>query len=237
MDSATSAPISSPKPTAAGTPVTSVFVVTQSGSIVTQTVTSMPSTPANALLGKEKSTKIAPGYIAAAVIASVAGLILLALALFWFWRRRQIAADDEKYAQNMRHTPDLNRHASIHSKAGLLDSSYTSPSYPAASYPPTITTQFSTPQLNLSSSDAISPVSLADERRLSRPRLMDQRLNPDIFMRHENGSRTSIRTIEDNRDYGRLLKVCLPSTILPHMKRLTVLEQVTNPDAPRKSFS
>jgi cell wall integrity and stress response component len=214
----TSAPLSSPKPTAPGSPVTSVFVVTQSGSVVTQTVTSMPSTPANALLGKEKSSKIAPGYIAAAVIASVAGIILLALALFWIWRRRQIAADDEKYAQNMRHTPDLDRNVSVHSKAGLLDSSFSSPTYPAASYPPTITTQFSTPHLNVSSSDGISPISAGDERRLSRPRLTDQRLNPDIFMRHENGSRSSIRTIEDNRDYGRLLKVM-------------------NPDAPRKSFS
>jgi len=139
------------------------------------------------------------------------------LALFWIWRRRQIAADDEKYAQNMRNTPDLNRNASVHSKAGLLDSGYTSPTYPAASHP-TIRTQFSTPYLNMSSSDAISPVSASDERRQSRPRLIDQRLNPDIFMRHENGSRSSIRTIEDNRDYGRLLKV-------------------TNPDTPRKSFS
>lgn len=172
--------------------------MTLSGSVVTQTVTSTPSTPASAFLGKEKSQKMNPGYIAAAVIASIAGIILLAIAGFWMWRRRRIAKDEERYAANMRNTPDgLDRTVSVHSKAGLL----------GAAYPPTVSTNFSS-QKDFSS-DAISPVSFGEERRNSRPILYDQRLNPNLLMAHENGSRTSIRTLEDSRDYGRMLKVSL----------------------------
>jgi len=151
------------------------------------------------MLGKEKSSSIAPGYIVAAVIASIAGIVLLCLALFWCYRRRRIAKADEKYAERMRNpsSPDLNRNASVHSKAGLLDSAF----------PPQLTTRFSTHNLGLSSSDATSPASIT-ERRNSR-HLVDQRLNPSLLMIHDNGSRNSIRTLEDHRDYGRILKVTL----------------------------
>jgi len=163
------------------------------------------------MLGKEKSQPIAPGYIVAAVIASIAGIILLCLAIFWVWRRRKIPTDNEKYVggsgsgSGSRSPADLNRNTSVHSKLGLLDSAY----------PPTLTTRFSAHNLDFST-DTSSPGSTG-ARRKSNPLDFDQRLNPNLLMIHDNGSRNSIRTLEDHRDYGRMLKV-------------------TNPD-PRKSFS
>jgi len=192
-------------------------VVTVGGSVVTQTITTTP-TPgtSNAMLGKEKSRPIAAGYIVAAVIASIAGITLLCIAVFWIWRRRKIPADNEKYAggggsgsgsgSGTRSPADLNRNTSVHSKLGLLDSAY----------PPTLTTRFSTHNLDFST-DSSSPGSMG-ARRKSNPLDFDQRLNPSLLMVHDNGSRNSIRTLEDHRDYGRMLKV-------------------TNPDFPRESFS
>jgi cell wall integrity and stress response component len=201
-------PLNSPSVT--GTPVTSVQIITQSGQVVTQTITTTPTAgSSSAMLGKEKSQSIAPGYIVAAVIASVAGIILLCLAFFWIWRRRKIVADSEKYGDGnvggSGSPADLNRNTSVNSKAGLLDSAY----------PPTLTTRFSTHNLDLSTGTS-SPNSTG-ARRKSNPLDFDQRLNPNLLMVHDNGSHNSIQTLEDHRDYGRMLKV-------------------TNPD-PRKSFS
>jgi hypothetical protein len=171
-------------------------VVTLSGSVITQTVTTTPTAPSNAFLGKAKTSKIAPGYIAAAVIASVAGILLLSLALFWCWRRRRLE-DNEKFADSAT-PPDMHRNTSVHSKAGLLDNK---------NFPPIITTRFSSHNLDFQTTEAISPVTPVSERRNSKPLLHDQRLNPRALMVHDNGSHTSLRTLEDHRDYGRMLKV------------------------------
>jgi hypothetical protein len=150
------------------------------------------------MLGKEKPQSMAPGLIVAAVIAALAGVILLCVALFWLWRRRKMESDNEKYAgsPNGNGSPtNLNRNTSVHSKLGLLDSAY----------PPTLNTRFSNQNLDFST-DTSSPGSMG-ARRKSNPLDFDQRLNPSLLMVHDNGSRNSIRTLEDHRDYGRMLKV------------------------------
>jgi hypothetical protein len=38
--------------------------------------------------------------------------------------------------------------------------------------------------------------------------MYDQRLNPNALMVIDNGSRASLNTLDDHRDYGRMLKVC-----------------------------
>jgi hypothetical protein len=176
------------------------------------------------MLGKEKSQSTSPGYIVAAVVASIAGIILLCLAFFWIWRRRKTPIDNEKYAggSGSGSPADLNRNTSVHSKLGLLDSASL----------PTLTTHFSSHNPNFST-DTSSPSSIG-ARRKSNPLDFDQRLNPNLLMVHDNGSRNSIQTLEDHRDYGRMLKVKLT---VCHVGTCYSLEaQVTNPD-PRKSFS
>lgn len=65
------------------------------------------------------------------------------------------------------------------------------------------------------SSDNTSPMA---ERRTSRPAVSDQRLNPNAFMQHDDGSRTSVNTMQDNRDYTRTLNVSvyMQFSSIPH---------------------
>jgi len=98
----------------------------------------------------------------------------------------------------------MQRNTSVHSKAGLLGEK--------SGYPPTIQTRFSTHDLGISSHEGsgTSPVSPMSERRMSKPLVYDQRLNPNALMANDNGSHTSLRTLDDHRDYGRMLKVMNP---------------------------
>jgi hypothetical protein len=137
---------------------------------------------------------MAPGYIAAAVIAAFFGLAFIAGALFLCWRRRNRREDGEIKGASSR---DMQRNISVHSKAGLLDKTYV----------PTINTRISTHGLDMNSSDGTTPVSPMSERRKSQPLMYDQRLNPNALMVNDNGSHTSLRTLDDHRDYGRMLKV------------------------------
>lgn len=189
-DSITSAPKSSQSPT----PVTNIQVVTQSGVIITQTVTTTPTSPANSLSGAQrKSSGIAPGYIAAAVIAGLFGLAFIFAGLYFCWRRKNRGEDSENKSYSSR---NMQRNISVHSKAGLLDN---------RTYVPTINTRLSSHALD--TSDGTTPVSPMSERRMSKPLMYDQRLNPNALMSNENGSHTSLRTLDDHRDYGRMLKV------------------------------
>jgi hypothetical protein len=143
------------------------------------------------------------GLIAAAVVASVFGVALIA-ALIWFLRRRrQQKEGNEKYGDinDDPSSSNLNRNISTNSKAGLLE----------RGYPPTVATRMSRVSSNngpeMSSSGAISPSSPSSERRQSRLVVYDQRLNPQAMMVIDNGSHTSLNTLDDHRDYGRMLKV------------------------------
>jgi len=200
---------SSSKSSFSATPVTNVQVVTVGGNIVTQTVTTTPTAPAGAVLGDKKISGIAPGYIAAAVIASILGVAFICGSLFWCWRRQKGGEDNENATSNS--PRDMQRNISVHSKAGLLDNKQ---------FPPIITTRFSHHNMDIAVGDGPSPVSPMSERRASKPLVYDQRLNPNALMSNDNGSHTSLRTLDDHRDYGRMLKV-------------------TNPDEPpeRQSFS
>jgi hypothetical protein len=144
------------------------------------------------------------GLIAAAVVASVVGVaLIIAVVGILLRRRRQNKEHDEKYGDiNDDPSPsNLNRNISTHSKAGLLE----------RAYPPTVATRMSRVSSNngpeMSSSGAISPTTPNSERRQSRLVVYDQRLNPQALMVIDNGSHTSLNTLDDHRDYGRMLKV------------------------------
>jgi cell wall integrity and stress response component len=55
------------------------------------------------------------------------------------------------------------------------------------------------------------------EKRSSKPLVTDQRLNPNAFMQHDDGSRSSFVSMQDNRDYTRTLNVGLFMTGFPCM--------------------
>ncbi|KAF2497675.1 hypothetical protein BU16DRAFT_320971 [Lophium mytilinum] len=178
------------------TPVTSVQIVTVSGSVVTKTVTGMSTQPAE-IVQKKHSTS--GGAIAGAVIGSLAFLALVGAFLFWFffWRKRQ--SDKTKDSEAAGNPPQ--RNTSTMSRTGLLGKSE------KPSYPPVITNLKRSSTQALDQSASISP---ASDRRNSRPLFYDQRLNPSALMDLDNGSHTSILTIEDNRDYTRTLNVRNP---------------------------
>jgi len=144
---------------------------------------------------------ISKGAIAGAVVGSVVGLALIG-AIVWLLlsrhRRNKETEDAEATATNL----PPQRNTSTLSKTGLLK---TEKDY---HLPPVITTTMHRSSSHgLDTTDSISPIS---ERRNSRPLFYDQRLNPTALMDLDNGSHTSIITIEDNRDYTRTLNVRNP---------------------------
>jgi hypothetical protein len=172
--------LTSPIQDSASGPSKATQVVTISGSVLTQTVTTMPTTSAEKLSQKQKLSNGA--IIATAVAAVIAGIAILAaviIALFC-WRRRQERSSFEH------NTSDVfpQRNPSVLSKAGLLGGN-------ASLH-------------GVGSLDNVSPMS---ERRNSKPLVFDQRLNPNAFMHHDDGSRTSVLTMQDNQDYTRTLNV------------------------------
>jgi cell wall integrity and stress response component len=176
------------------------------------------------------------GLIAAAVIASVLGIVIIGALIFFFLRRRRRDNEDEKFGglnDDANSPSNINRNISTHSKAGLLE----------RAYPPTVTTRVSSyngPEM--SSEDAISPVTPNSERRYSRPLMYDQRLNPNALMVIDNGSHTSLHTLDDHRDYGRVLKVCpisQPKIMLETrpLTKVCVYQVINQDDPPRPSIS
>lgn len=153
----------------------------------------MPNTATNPTSGASRKSGIAPGYIAVAVIAGVFGIAFIFGCLWLCWRRKQSEEDRELHDGTSR---AMQRNTSVHSKAGLLANR---PNLPALS-----TRQSS--NVVLTGSDPASPLSMS-ERRKSQPLMYDQRLNPNALMSNDNGSHTSLQTLDDHRDYGRMLKV------------------------------
>lgn len=192
-------------------PTTRIQTVTQQGSVRVQTLVITPAPAPSSVLGtSKKDSGLSGGLIAAAVVASVLGLALIGAIIFFVLRRRRNAANDshQKYGDindDPSSPSNLNRNISTHSKAGLLE----------RAYPPTIATTrmsrvSSTNGPEMSSSGAISPVTPNSERRQSRLVMYDSRLNPNSLMIIDNGSHTSLNTLDDHRDYGRMLKVVNP---------------------------
>ena len=144
----------------------------------------MPTTGTSASEQAIPKAKLSSGsIIAIAVAVVVAAVVLLAGILVGFccWRRKKPHdyIDDEP-------TNNLGRNTSVLSKAGLLGAT--------------------TSAQNSSESPAQSSAPMS-ERRSSKLQVYDQRLNPTAFMQHDDGSRSSFVSMQDNRDYTRTLNV------------------------------
>lgn len=184
------------------TPITSVQTLTISGAVVTQIVTTMPTSPTQMQETPKKGSS--GGAIAGTVVGSLAGISLIGALLFWllFYRHRR-----NKGAEDSEATPKAapRRNTSTLSRTGLLKSE-------KDPYPPVVTSVKRNSSNALDNAESISPIS---ERRNSRPLFYDQRLNPTALMEMDNGSHASIITIEDNRDYTRTLNVRNPDPPAP----------------------
>ena len=150
-------------------------------------------------------------------MGALAGLALLLAAGFFFYRRRQRNKRDSPGDGNI---TGLNRNASVLSKAGLLSSARAvdtekdheeglpgtqrnSILFGAGEYDDTAITA--------PGGIHETPTSQGS-RRNSRPLVYDQRLNPAALRENwdVNGSRTSINTMQDQRDYSRPLNIANP---------------------------
>lgn len=144
------------------------------------------------------------GTIVGAVVGAVGGLALVGGLVFFLLRRRRQQKEDAAAMEAGGSKDRPTRNASTLSKAGLLRGEK---DYPPVAIP--VTKRHSS-----NGTDGISPISINSERRYSKPMFYDQRLNPSALMDLDNGSHTSIATIEDNRDYTRTLNVSLvPNSI------------------------
>lgn len=205
------------------TAMVSTQVVTVSGAIVTQTVTStVPRTSSSATVGADKvrPTKegVNTGTIVGAVVGAIVGLAAIALILFVCLRRRRRDSVDGGSNRSVRKT-GLDRNASILSRAGLIPSARDADAEKSIDDPrfgsqrqsalyaendePTIGTPATT----------YEPGNLV--RRESRPLVYDQRLNPAALMQNWelNGSRASVNTMQDQRDYSRPLGITNPDMV------------------------
>jgi cell wall integrity and stress response component len=168
----------------------------------------MPTTSTSPEKLSQKPRLSNGAVIATAVASVIAGIVLIAgiLICLFCWRRRK---RDQPFEHN---TPNAypQRNPSVLSKAGLLGA-----------------------RASLHGVDSYDTTSPVSERRNSRPVVFDQRLNPNAFMQHDDGSRTSVVTMQDNRDYTRTLNV---SVIRHHLLFLTdLLIQIRNPDPPTRT--
>ena len=205
-------------------PVTSTRVVTLSGAIVTETVTSTPipvPNTADSDLNSIQRKGLSGGAIAGITIAILLGLGGLLFGAFMLWRRKKRDdADDPIVAQKPRNP---RRNISIMSKAGLLSrgrpTSFAEKEVDDGPYGNMGTGDNSVRHSMLFgasiANEGVSPVSpLAgshdnSSRRFSRPMVYDQRLNPSaLFANPEmNGSRISM---QDMQDYSRPLGIANP---------------------------
>ena len=155
----------------------------------------MPTDPSQMTQMPKKG--VSKGAIAGTVVGSVVGLALIGAVVFLLLSRHKRSKDTEDSEAPATTLPPR-RNTSTLSKTGLLKTEKD------PYIPPVITTTNRSSSHGLDTIDSISPIS---ERRNSRPLFYDQRLNPTALMDLDNGSHTSIITIEDNRDYTRTLNV------------------------------
>jgi len=115
--------------------------------------------------------------------------------------------DQEAHASNS----NFHRNASVLSKMGLLEKQ-----------PPPTATSSTLRNSTIEPFENMTPT--MSERRQSGPVFIDQRLNPSLMFAHENGSRASMMTIEDNQDYGRrVLGVSVTPLAISFHALLTVI--------------
>ncbi|PNS17432.1 Cell wall integrity and stress response component 1 [Sphaceloma murrayae] len=196
-------------------PITNTQVVTVSGAIVTQTVTSTPrarpSANADSVQEQPEQSNTPTGIIVGAVVGSLAGLAFILLALFLLWRRRRQQGGGSTTSRRS----VINRNASVLSKAGLLSSGRTHDQEKSMEEPRLGSQRqsalYDPPESPISAPGGVyGPGQMS--RRNSRPLVYDQRLNPAALMENwqSNSSRTSIGTMQDQRDYSRPLGITNP---------------------------
>ncbi|TKA77717.1 hypothetical protein B0A49_02249 [Cryomyces minteri] len=140
------------------------------------------------------------GAIAGVVMGTLVGLAALAAAILFFLLRRRgnnAGGDAESPKPS-----NPQRNPSVVSRTGLLSQDKLDPLIIPATWRHSNTTYLDP--------DGISPM---DEKRLSKPLVYDQRLNPSALLQHDNGSRTSVGTMQDHRDYARPLKAMNPDPL------------------------
>jgi cell wall integrity and stress response component len=157
---------------------------TVSGNVITATVTVVPTGLSS---GTDKGTKakMSSGSVVAIVVAVVVSVVVLLSAVIIGWccyRRKRRPAYPGGSGDGF---PE--RTTSVLSRAGLLGK------------------RGSGNLVDAYSKDT-SPTSTS-EKRSSLPLVIDQRLNPNALMVHDDGSRVSFVSMQDNRDYTRTLNV------------------------------
>lgn len=183
--------------TTSATPVVSTQVITQSGSVFTQTVTTMPTSQSQTTPTKKSSNSA--GLIAGVVVACVVALGAIGAAAFWFLRHRHgrrntfIGADGRIVSSGF---GSPQRPMSVSTGSALMANAVTG----------------APPRLNIpGDSGDDSPISPVD-RRSSHGiypffHEQDSRLQPFTNLGF-NESRTSFN---DGADYSRRLQVHIPT--------------------------
>lgn len=198
-------------------------MVTVSGAVVTETVTSTPvvaSGSGDQLPFQRKS--LSGGVIAGVVIGTLLGVAAVAVAALLLYRRRRQNGDAEGASPGGRGRPSPRRNTSVLSKTGLLSRGrpmsmaekelYDEPYGNGGISSVRHSALFGGSTL----AEGVSPVSPlgssqenVSSRRHSKPMVHDQRLNPSALFAHQdaNGSRVSM---QDQQDYSRPLGVVNP---------------------------
>ncbi|OAL48300.1 hypothetical protein IQ07DRAFT_645775 [Pyrenochaeta sp. DS3sAY3a] len=201
----TSKPTSSPNnsPTETEQPQTSYSVITESGAVITRTIVVSPTS------APSKTGSSGSGSNTGAIVGGVVGGLAVLLAIvgavvFFLWRKRKQRQEDQAEVGG---SSGITRNTSTMSKAGLLGHS----AEKDVQYPPPIVTNFSHSQSSRHDNDSISPITSSD-RRYSQPLMIDSRLDPRAVLTFHgsNVSRDSLASIDDSRDYGRVLNVRNP---------------------------
>ncbi|KAF2215344.1 hypothetical protein CERZMDRAFT_56923 [Cercospora zeae-maydis SCOH1-5] len=204
-------------------PVTEVIMTTISGAVVTQTVTSTPVAAPESNDGQQplhRSDGMSAGVVAGIVIGVLAALAIVGAALFFCWRRRKQDGAEEGDGAAPSRGQRLGRNVSVLSKAGLLTRARPSMGEHDDSYYVTTATGQNSVRHSMlfgpGAGEGVNPASPLgsshgsdNSRRMSKPMVYDQRLNPSaLFANSEaNGSRISM---QDQQDYSRPLGVVNP---------------------------
>ncbi|KAH7374319.1 hypothetical protein BKA66DRAFT_513749 [Pyrenochaeta sp. MPI-SDFR-AT-0127] len=184
-------------------PMTSTWVVTESGAVVTRTIIVAP-TLSPAMSGSSSSGSNT-GAIVGGVVGGVLGLLAIVGAVFFvLWRRRK----QQREEQGQVDASGITRNTSTMSKAGLLGHT----TEKDTQYPPQIMTNFGSGSQKSRYDGESSTPNTGSERRYSQPLVIDSRLDPRAVLTFHgaNVSRESIGSIDDSRDYGRQLNVRNP---------------------------
>ncbi len=186
--------------------------MTVTGKMTTVTITPSEPPPPTATVTVEQSNnndRSGPLGTRGKVAGLAAGVSIIVLSLiggilFLFWRRhqRRQAARNEALHAGDDATPRRMRSRSM-SESGLLGGEAGN----NRTTLPRIQTGMSTRRLG--SGNTNSPEETLSHHRLSSPRIVDQRLDPtSIWTQHDNSSRASVKSLQDNQDYSRrMLKV------------------------------